>query len=901
MGAKGDGEIIGYRYHVGMQMALCVGPVNSVNKMYGNEKLAWSAGSTGGAITVAAEELFGGEEREGGFAGKIDLDFGAPAQGRNSYLISQIGSNVSAYRGVCAAILNQFYIGDNPYIKPIAFELTRTTTTSDGSTIWYSAKADINSGDMNPIHVLYEALTDVNWGMGYSTFALNDSNFRAAADVLYTEELGFSLLWNRQDTIGSFIQTILNHISGVLTVSPVDGLFSITLFRFDYDPNTLPVYNEDNTASLDSYSRKAWGETINEITVVYRDRETDLDVPVSIQDTANIQFQGSVINKTINFPSVSNETSAIKVAQRELKVISSPLAKLEISINRVGWSLNVGDTFKFSWDELGIVTQIFRVLQINTGSLDKGVIKVVATEDVFATPLVEYAGGQENLWVNTNVDPSDLTNQRVEEANYWDVQMRVKAADIQQLTPGFGFLTSMGASNASLSYGYKLLTRVGSNPYSSYGTFTSVPIATILEALTQEVSSDVTFTLGQSMTFANINTYAYIENEIVEVTALDIVLNTMTIKRGILDTVPVAHAANSIIYFSESYGGRDTTEYTESDSVNAKLLEVTNNGAFLEASATTLTLVMSNRYARPYAPGNVKIDTVSYPDAFLDDLDLTWSHRDRTQQTAYLVDQIEGNIGPEENVFYNLRIYNETNSLIHTVSNTLSTNYSYTTTQEQSDDGKINNSLRFELESINLANDTDPLVLTNYNAELGNTTGWANESGGLAVRLASPNPYEGSYYFYGGTSVLTVAASDTIDLITSGILASDIDAGTISVITDYKQSSFSSTDQGKLGVRFLDSSDSLISEVYNNLITTTSLTWIGRVDDYIIPVSTRKIKVLIYCNRVGGTNNDAYFDAIKVSTAKNLTGASLVSHQPQNITVDRAGYGLSFGQYYGGI
>ena len=265
MGAKSGGDIVGYEYYLGLHLALCYGPINSINRFLVNDKEAWSGTATGPTnttITVNAKDLFGGAEREGGVAGDVDIDFGDRTQLENTYLQSVIDPVIPAFRGITCAIFNSFYIGNNPYIKPFALECTRNTLDTFGNTIWYSAKANINSGDMNPVHIIYECLTNDVWGLGYVGSDIDDASFTAAADTIFDEGLGLSLLWTKQEQIGKFIQTVLNHMHGVVTSDLSTGLFKIKLFRDDYDPNTLPVYNEDNISKL-KFSRRAWGETIN--------------------------------------------------------------------------------------------------------------------------------------------------------------------------------------------------------------------------------------------------------------------------------------------------------------------------------------------------------------------------------------------------------------------------------------------------------------------------------------------------------------------------------------------------------------------------------------------------------------------------------------------------------------
>jgi hypothetical protein len=168
---------------------------------------------------------------EGGIVGAVDLVMGNAADGQNDYLAAKLGANVPAFRGVVSLVLRQPQLSAmNPYIKPWSAELTRIIRRSDGSPQWYSDKAAI-AGDMNPAHIIYECLTDRTWGRGYSSAEIDDVSFRAAADTLYAENFGLSILWDQQQDIEAFIERILQHIDGSIYVSPRTGLFTLKLIR----------------------------------------------------------------------------------------------------------------------------------------------------------------------------------------------------------------------------------------------------------------------------------------------------------------------------------------------------------------------------------------------------------------------------------------------------------------------------------------------------------------------------------------------------------------------------------------------------------------------------------------------------------------------------------------------
>jgi hypothetical protein len=101
----------------------------------------------------------------------------------------------------------------------------------------------------------------------------------------------------------------------------------------------------------------------------------------------------------------------------------------------------------------------------------------------------------------------------------------------------------------------------------------------------------------------------------------------------------------------------------------------------------------------------VKINTSAYPESIggSDALTVSWSHRDRQLQTAgTLQDTTETDIGPEAGTTYTLRIYDEDDTLIRTYSGITGTSQTYPTATEESDSshGRLNGSLRIELESV---------------------------------------------------------------------------------------------------------------------------------------------------------------------------------------------------------
>jgi hypothetical protein len=675
----GKKQTVGYKYYIGMHMAICHGPVDAVTQITVGDRVAWSGNVTSTQdITVSAEELFGGEKREGGVSGTVGVKFGEAAQAQDSYLAAQLGSNCPSFRGVLSFVLKQCYIGNNPYLKNWAFTVKRLPAKG-----WYDAKRDIG-GHANPAHIVYEALTNRDWGMGYPAAALDDAQFKAAADVLYSEGFGLSLVWNQQSPVHEFVGHVLDHIGAVLRMSLSTGLFQLKLIRDDYTPSSLPLLNESNVVSLDSYQRAAWGETVNEIVLKYTTAD-EKDASITVQDLGNIQIQGGVVSETVEYPGIRSDTIALRVAMRDLKIKSTPLSRVKLTVNRQAWNLHPGDVFRLSWSRLGLSEVVYRVGAVQGGTLQDGKIVIEAAEDIFGLPTNSYAAQQPVGWVSPNNAPAAAPYRLVYEAPYWDLVRAMGDSDAQALPSDAGYLVAAAVRPSGDAHNFELRTRIGSAAYTEQDTGEFCPSCTTTAELVQEVSSTINYAGGVDMDLVGVGDYAIINGtEWVAVTGINLGANSITVDRGILDTVPAAHASGVRIFFPYDYNAFDQTQRILGETVNAKMLPATGMGTLAEASAPVDNLTMAQRQVKPYPPGNVKINGARWPAVITGELSVSWSHRSRTQQTAGFTKQDAGNIGPESGQTYTLRLYGETGALKRTVSGLSGTSYTWATESDDS-------------------------------------------------------------------------------------------------------------------------------------------------------------------------------------------------------------------------
>ena len=975
---------VGYKYYLGMHMALCHGPIDKITRIEVDRRIAWEGVNEGGSIAVSADNLFGGDSREGGISGTVSIAMGDSDQESGSYLEAVLGEDIPAFRGVTCAVLEQCYVGNNPYLKPWAFRAQRIHTTSNGALQWYDARSEIGASgnpecaydcdafysyllaeyenpalfnypetpipvlqesyqagifdggeftlipaqdfvgqglnlwgqsssayqrwrvdevfprcgapgavrwgvavygnsanffgpgfflnrngsgsdggvafvfagglsngydpfrpiyrlsnpitwartgfgnfgsngtaqilwsssqglgiqvgsspvwygfpgfqainfmsvnltvltypirltetsweirvsatasvtlngvsysesadrgtltaivssggtvtpisdtktaqlfegmrvrlaavtgisegfdvdaayqeflrnfpdyqspegcgcpSMNPAHIIRECLTDNQWGMGYSGSDIDDDSFAYAADYLFNEGMGISLIWSQEMPLEDFIAEILRHIDGVLYVSRVTGKFILKLIRDDYDLSSLVTLNESNISVMRDARRPAVGELVASLTVNYWDSETGETGSVTEHNQALYQIQtGGGGSTTIQYPGFTSFNLAARVARRDLQALSTPLLSCVIEVNRDAELLNIGDAFSLDWPDLGISGQVMRVQQMSLGDGRKNTVTIDAVEDVFALPGstdVGVSNPDQGLWEDPAAQLPLLALPRiVEEVPYYELAQREGDTNANQVLDDdsdAGFLLYAAGRQQN-----ELNTRVDIDSGSGYvETDAPLDFAPYAYLLSDVGYTDTTIyvTAGKDLDLVTVGTVAQINNELVRVDSVDedSTGTFVTVGRGVLDTVPAEHTldstgfmgADGVIVFWGSGADTDEVQYALSDEVNVRMRPVLGANVLPSDQAPVDSYTFNSRAIRPYPPGDLRVDGISYPDpddssaAFYTGAhSITWAHRDRLQQTGgEIFDYLTGDIGPEAGTTYLVEAY----------------------------------------------------------------------------------------------------------------------------------------------------------------------------------------------------------------------------------------------------
>jgi hypothetical protein len=589
------------------------------------------------------------------------------------------------------------YLGNTTYLKAIAFVVKRCPNS-----LGLTGGAHEIDGDANPAAILYEILTNDRWGLGLTTGFVDVESFRAAGQTLATERFGLSMIMDSAGSARDLLAEVLRHVDGVMYTDPVTGKLRVTLARPNYAASDPLLLDADKIQTC-RISRPSWADTKNVVKINYVDRANNFMGKVAqAQDLANVQIRGETSDESYDFRGISNGTIAQRVAARELKTVSYPLAVVEIEVNRWAWTLRPGDVFRLTWPPLGIVDMACRITRISTGDLKNGLIRIDAVEDIFGVTFTGYLAPGGTSWVDPVGSPQPLAAKRLLELPY----ALVVGPD--------RVVATLGAQGSAATLGYQVWSdNVGGTSFVFQNTTRELtPSALLLSVVDQNATSMLVATAPGLSTIesgsladlaAGKNVLLLNDELIAWQTIADNGDGTFALGglvRGVADTTPAVHGPGHRAWFlTEGSGLAANAPYLSDVTVASKLLAFTSAGVESIDSVSAVSLALNSRATRPYVPTAITIAGASYPVLVAaTDIAVTWSHRNRLAEWSW------GNAGalgsPEPGTTYNLRFYGDDDTLLRTYSGLSGTSQTWTTETADTPGGVRNQRVRIELEAV---------------------------------------------------------------------------------------------------------------------------------------------------------------------------------------------------------
>jgi hypothetical protein len=516
--------------------------------------------------------------------------------------------------------------------------------------------------DANPAHMIYECLTNTDWGMGSPSTAIDEDSFEECGVTLFDDRFGLSMIWTRQAPIEKFVQEILDHIQAVLFVDPATGLLTLKLIRDDYDVEDLPDINPSN-AELANFGRKLWGEIVNEITVTWKNPVNEQDETITVQDLGSIVTQGGIVSDGRNYYGVRWADLAKRLAARDLRASGAPLAACDAEIDRSLWRVRPASVMTLTWPEHGLAGVVMRVVDVDYGKPGDATIKVSLMEDVYGLDAGDYVAPPVTQWTDPSADPEPVDAAQiftlplflavaagadVSSAAYPEVLAGVLASTDETDTWSVELWDELAQSDSSLAW--ERLTDL-----------TVIGRGLLADALVAEATSTIatpdSYVGETSPEQAGLAIIGEGEEDEVEIALVTGVGSMISLNRGVLDTVPRAWPDATPIWFLDDEAIiNDPLARSSGEVVSYKLRPRTSQGLLHLASASLESATLTDRPWMPLRPADVlaygegfsslavPIDAIARPDPWVT---VEWANRNRLLEDTQVLSWTDATVTPE--------------------------------------------------------------------------------------------------------------------------------------------------------------------------------------------------------------------------------------------------------------
>lgn len=445
--------------------------------------------------------------------------------------------------------------------------------------------------DLNPAEAIYEILMNKYWGCGYVEDRVDVGSLIDLGVVCEQEKLGVSCLINRTAQANDYVSKILSHINGVKYDDPKTGKLTFKLIRNDYDINTIKVFDTSNTESCE-FSRLDWSETTSAVEVTFTDASNKYDTgQFTFNDIANRLITGFYTSKSVEGEYFTTTANAMWLAKLTQLSNGYPLSAVNLVTNRYAYDVTIGDPIKVSWEPYGLSQIVYRVTDIDYSNLTDGKISITAIEDVFGFDKLLFEEPEAPKWQDPTDIPVSIGRYMFLEEPYestrsldsfifayaarpsnydvrWNVWREVEGVFINSSQ------SVLWSTVGRLSFGY-----IKGFEFDEEGfEFSTVGVdgeERIEEKILKIKTYPNTYTVTSGLNLVIIDREWLSYSNIVKLDNGN--YKATGVIRGIFDTLPEQHTAESIIYFVEnrqSVAGVGNPVAFEGDSLREEKLEL---------------------------------------------------------------------------------------------------------------------------------------------------------------------------------------------------------------------------------------------------------------------------------------------------------------------------------------
>lgn len=681
--------------------------LDAVTEIRVDEKVAWSGRVTSNtALTINKPDLFGGQQKEGGLVGTVQVLLGKdnqvlPVAAANRY--GRAPNDCPAFRGLTTLFFHGNGIvstgrANDWSLLAYAIDAQGQPTYNGEGFLWKSNSPVIAQkieatgvrapkglspslalsadDDANFVHIIYECLTDDDWGMGGLPSLIDTANFEAEAARLADEGMFGSVWWMRQSTIEDFVVEMIDHIQATLFLNPNTGLLSIKLLRDDYDLDSLRHITPQN-ATLSNFKRRSAGEIVNEMTVDWTNPQTEQTESITAQDIASIQSQGGEkVSGSRNYYAFRNKELAIKTLQRDLRSSTAPLISADAALDRSAWDLLPGEVVLMSWPKRSTYSAVMRVGKVSYGKPLDTKIRASMLQDVFSLARPPIALLPETEWPDPRVDPQPLAMQLFTVPAYFARNAEIQS-DVVELLDTEALVGALADAETYDSLDYELVsesvTAEGGSVFTSKGAMSMTALGylstTMVAAAVSTLPATIFPVLDEAPRVGGFVVLGYGDANQEFCLVLSQSDAGWNLGRGTLDTVPKTWAAGTPVWVVNP-GAKivDTqTIHGEGTTATYRGLDRTARGLLSVGDAPPVSTTVTNRPHLPLRPANVKVNGVGFSSTAIGSastVTISWATRNRELEDTQVLRWTDGPVQPEHRQETVVQVFDATDNTL---------------------------------------------------------------------------------------------------------------------------------------------------------------------------------------------------------------------------------------------
>lgn len=218
----------------------------------------------------------------------------------------------------------------------------------------------------NPAAVLYDLLTNTQYGLGLAASQIDAANFSTASEYFHEQKLGINFILSPHLQAREVIAKVQSWVDCLLTLSD-ENTYQIKVMKNDDTP--VATMTDDDFLEF-TFQRRSWDDTYNDFRADYTPDHGWLQKTLILKNEANISVTGSERQKKIDLTAFCDVAMASKRLHVAMKRESYPYALGQAMTNLKFSHVAAGDVVTVNSAEYGINTQ-FRVIARDTSEVDQ--------------------------------------------------------------------------------------------------------------------------------------------------------------------------------------------------------------------------------------------------------------------------------------------------------------------------------------------------------------------------------------------------------------------------------------------------------------------------------------------------------------------------------------------------